>query len=72
MLTDEDRDELFNLGGGSPNDEVPLNSDDVFSEYYRTKPQRGMGAWRVISMHYEYSFSSSTPWSLRGRNNGDN
>jgi len=29
------------------------------------------GAWRELSMHYEYRFSCSTYWSLNGRSNGD-
>ena len=30
------------------------------------------GAWRELSIHYEYRFSCSVHWSLRERSNGDN
>ena len=60
MLSPEQlRTGLVNTARRWPNREVPFVIDRVFSEYCSTKLQIGVGAWREISMHYEYRFSSS-------------
>jgi hypothetical protein len=72
MLTEEDRrNGLIIPPSHWPNKTVPFATEVVFSEYCNTKFKVVFGAWREISLHYEYSFSSSTHCRLLGRSNGD-
>jgi len=71
MLTEEKlRTGLINTARRWPNGVVPFVIDSVFSEYCSIKLQIGIGAWREISLYYEYRLSSSTHWSWSGRSKG--
>ena len=73
MLTEEEiRNGLINPPSHSTDDEVPFSADDVFSEYCNTKVKVVCGAWRELSMIYDYRFSCSTYCSFSGLSNGGN
>jgi len=44
MLTDEQRNGMINTAGRWPNKVVPIDIEDVFSEFCSTKSKSGMGA----------------------------
>ena len=73
MLTEEEiRNGLNNPPSHSTDNEVPISTDDAFSEYCNSKIKVVCGAWRGLSMIYDYRFSCSTYCSLNGLSNGDN
>ena len=71
MLTEDQRNGIIDTAFRWPNKVVPYVIDSVFSEYNNTNLQTALRAWREISMHYEYHFSSCRHWRFTGRGNGD-
>jgi hypothetical protein len=68
MLTEEQqRNGMINTTYRWLNRVVPYVIDGIFSEYCSTMLQIATGAWRVVSLEYEYRISSSTQWRVNGK-----